>query len=90
MKFAELAEIVAKDFFETMKAEGFRTFAEMKRCYWWTTQDIKEEVDYIIRQTGEDAYIDELDGSLVILGGQDMPYRKFSGMWRSALAKMAA
>lgn len=91
MKFEELAEIVANDFFETMKEFDFQTFDEMKKCYWWTSQDIKEEVDGIIRQAkGCDAYIDELDGSLVFLDGQDMAYRKFAKMWRNALAKKAA
>lgn len=91
MTFEKLANIVADSFYQTMQEEGFETFDEMKNCYWWTAKEIKEEVDYIIRDiTGAEAYIDELDGSLVFCYGMDMEYRKFATMWRKALKKMAS
>lgn len=89
MNFNELANIVADSFYDTMQEFEFETFDEMKSCYYWTAKDIKEEVDSIIREaTGEEAYIDELDGSLVFCYGMDMEYRKFAAMWRKALKSM--
>lgn len=89
MNFNELANIVACAFQQTMKEEGFETFAEMKKCYMWTPEDIKEEVDDIIRDaTFEDAYIDELDGTLVFCSGQDMEYKRFQKLWNKALKSM--
>ncbi len=87
MTFNELANLVAGDFRETMKTEGFETFTEMAQCYWWDTNDVKDEVDYILRDaTNGEAYLDECDRTEVIIGqGASLPYREFSRMWHSAL-----
>lgn len=86
MTFIKLAKIVADDFMQTMNEQGFESFDEMKRCYWWDSNDIKAEVDSILQSVCEaDAYIDEVDGSDVILDGGIIPYRKFSAMWRKYL-----
>ncbi len=47
MNLNELVDAIVNDFIQTMKEEGFNTFSEMKNCYWWDSQDIKDEVDYI-------------------------------------------
>ena len=79
----ELAKAVADDFKATMKEFDFETFKEMAKCYCWTSVDIKEEVDAIIRQYN--AYIDELDGSEVFLNDDSVNYREFSKMWHKYL-----
>ena len=56
MTFEKLAELVADDFQKTMNEEGFETFKEMKKCYDWDAQDIKEEVDSIISELNKKAY----------------------------------
>ena len=84
----QLAKIVADDFKSTMNEFDFESFEEMSRTYRWNSVDIKEEVDAILREaTNGDAYIDEADGSLIIFnnGTDDIPYRKFSTMWRKYL-----
>lgn len=86
--FEELAKVVADGFKQVMQEEEFDTFDEMKDCYWWTTEDIKAEVDsYIQEATDGDACISD-DGTDVYLHGTDMmiSYRKFSAMWHKALA----
>lgn len=86
MTFEELAVKVADDFRETMDEQGFESFDEMKKCYWWDSNDIKEEVNSILSSVRDaDAYIDEIDGSDVILNGDTIPYRKFSAMWHKCL-----
>ena len=68
----------------------FDTFEEMKDCYWWTSQDIKEEVDFYLKEaTNGDACIGD-DGADVYYHGTDMmiSYRKFSAMWRKELKNM--
>ena len=90
LTFADLAKIVAKSFYETMKVGEFETFDEMKDCYWWTTKDIKDEVDYALRDaTDSEAYIDELDHSDVFIGNsKSMPYNQFSALWRKELKQL--
>lgn len=83
MTFEKLAQMVADDFNETVNEFGFDSFKEMAKCYCWDSADIKEEVDGIIRAIG--AYIDELDGSLVIMGDSTIEYRVFSRMWRKLI-----
>ena len=36
---------VAIDFVRAMQREGFKTFAEMVKCYWWDREDIAAEVN---------------------------------------------
>ena len=83
----ELAKIVAKDFLQTMKQEGFETFAEMKKTYWWTTADIKEEVDYIITEAARKyhssgTWLSE-DGTFVSCGIDNMDWKDF---WKLVLS----
>lgn len=86
--FEDLAKAVSDSFIETMDENDFETFTDMKETYWWTLDDIKDEIDYIIRTaTDEKAYIDELDRSDVFIGGQDMKYRAFAAMWQGNLKK---
>ena len=81
--FTELAQAVADDFRETMVEFDFETFAEMAQCYRWSSADIKDEVGWILHNLDCDAYIDAVDGSLVIFGQQSMGYQEFSRLFRS-------
>ena len=45
MTFFEAQMKVAESFAETMREFGFESFAEMRDCYWWTSNDIKKEVE---------------------------------------------
>lgn len=86
--FEDLAKAVSDSFIETMDENDFETFTDMKETYWWTFDDIKDEIDYIIRTaTDERAYIDELDRTDVFIGSKDMPYRQFANLWKSNLKK---
>lgn len=86
MTLKELAKIVADDFKQDMQEHDCETFDEMVDLFWWTTKEIKEEVDYIIRKASNgEAYIDELDGTMVFAPGEEMSYRKFSAMWHKNL-----
>jgi len=86
MTFEGLAKAVADYFKDCMKEEGFESFEEMVDCYWWTANEIKDEVDSVLRGIdGTDAYIDEFDRSDVLNNGELISYRKFSAMWHKAL-----
>ena len=88
--FEELAKVVARGFKEVMDEEGFETFDDMKYCYQMDTQDIKEEVDFYLKDaTDGDACIGD-DGADVYYHGTDMMirYRKFATMWRKELKQM--
>lgn len=73
--FAQAADIVAEEFLQTMTDEGFNTFREMQKCYWWETSDIKEEISYTL-ESKTDAWMFD-DGSYVQFGAEDMPYSEF-------------
>lgn len=84
--FGDLAKAVAEEFTKDMKEFGFDTFNEMAKSYYWTSKDIKEEVDVILRQiTGGDAYVDELDGTEVMYKDISMNYKRFNIMFRKYL-----
>lgn len=95
MTFEELAQIVADYFNGIMEEQDFEDFDEMRQCYWWDFNDIKDEVDSTIRiETNDRAYIDELDRMDVFIDfegepQQMMSYRKFSVMWHKLLKKGA-
>lgn len=76
-------KLVADDFKATMIEEGFETFADMKKCYWWTSEDIKEEVDAILRLAESDWGID-IDGD-VNNGGEYISYKSFMSKVYSAI-----
>lgn len=56
MTFEKLAKLVADDFQATMDKEGFKTFSEMRNCYCWEIQDIKDEVQQIITELAAKAW----------------------------------
>lgn len=57
----QMVKNVANYFLEEMKENDFETFEDMKQCYWWTSQDIKEEVNAVLNDYNW--AIDEVDGS---------------------------
>ena len=77
-------ELVAKSFVDTMKEEGFETFAEMKSCYDWSSEDIKSEVRYVLNlnATGEDdCYLSDDDTEILnCVDIEEISYRKFMSM----------
>lgn len=89
--FEQLAQIVADNFRDMMNEGGmsgepFESFADMRQCYKWTSNEIKELVDEFLRDIqGVYAYIDEYDGKDVFLNGDSISYRKFSLMWKKLL-----
>ena len=68
---------VANYFLTCMKDNDFESFDEMKDCYWWTSQDIKNEVDAVLKEG--DWSIDELDGSDIFDNNSNLicSYRSF-------------
>jgi hypothetical protein len=84
--FEDLAKAVATEFAKDMKEIGFDTFNEMAKSYDWTSKDIKEEVDGILRQiTKGEAYVDECDGTEVMYKDTSMNYKRFNTMFRRYL-----
>lgn len=75
----DIVRIVANEFADMMRDDGFETFKEMRECYWWDTQDIADEVKAIMGGLETGWYIDEEDGKDVINQelGIVMPYKKF-------------
>lgn len=57
----QMIKNVANYFLDCMKDNDFETFDEMKECYWWTSKDIKNEVDSILKDYNWS--IDEIDGT---------------------------
>ena len=85
-RFEMLAKIVADEFIETMGLFDYDTFEEMCLSYCWDSKDIKEEVDFIIREaTCGVAFIDEEGGKWVFYGDDMIEYRKFTRMFRKLL-----
>ena len=69
-----------------MKEGNFETFKEMKECYCWEADDIKNEVDYSISTWANDLWkADHDDGNFFMwddrshiqIGSEDMPWREF-------------
>ena len=60
-----------------MKDNDFESFNEMKDCYWWTSQDIKNEVEAVLKDN--DWSIDEIDGSDIFDNNSNVvtTYRSF-------------
>lgn len=88
MTFEILAKLVADDFKRTMDDNGFHTFSEMKKCFMWDANDIKEEVSTIVSEISNKALEDTHnasntafvadDGSFVQIGIFDeMSWGKF-------------
>lgn len=83
----EAAEYVARDFVQTMIDEGFETFQEMSRCYMWDTEDIKQEVYYILQPTN--CWMWD-DGSTVELRDECISWRAFSKLFRDYIVKLSS
>ena len=84
--FEDAAEAVAQDFVNTMKDEGFQTFEEMKRCYMWEPEEIKQEVSAILDEFTDCWMWD--DTTHVQIGIEDMPYREFKKLWTSKVKEL--
>ena len=86
--FEKLASYVAAQFKKDIEENGFDSFEDMKSCYWWDTNDIKDEVEYHIQEA--DKQSNQLicmsdDRSDVYINDDYISYRKFSAMWHKAL-----
>lgn len=74
MKFEELAKAVAETLKDMMREEGFETFEEMRRCYLWEGNDIREEICYRVKECGGDCFDDMTD---ITIGWDIMAYGAF-------------
>lgn len=81
----ELARKVADDFIESIKDGNFETFQEMCDCYWWTSRDIRGEVEYMVnKQYGNGEWWLDDDGDFTNQStGEIMAYRKFMRIVRN-------
>lgn len=77
MTIVEAQRKIANEFLTEVKDGDFETFEEMRDCYWWTSKDIKEEVRYMLKDTGW--FIDDFEGTDVmsISSGESISYRSF-------------
>lgn len=88
--FEQLAKVVADGFIECMQEGGssgepFESFEDMRMCYRWTTNEIKDIIDEILCSIPEvTAYIDD-DRTSVFLNGDFISYRKFWNMCKKKL-----
>ena len=86
MNLDYFARKVAEQFKKHMNELGLETFQELSRCYMWNSSDIKEEVDYYLREASNDeAYVDEEDGKFVYYKDETLTYKEFSHLWRKYL-----
>ena len=46
----QIVDYVRQDFVQTIKKEEFKDFADMRYCYDYTADDIREEIYYTIRE----------------------------------------
>lgn len=82
VNFEEMATFVADSFIEAMQENGFETFGDMCDCYDWDTQEIREEIETCVDETGGycyDSMVTEPNMSC------EMPYREFKKMVMSKL-----
>lgn len=76
MSLAQAQQFVANEFLETMREFEFETFEEMRDCYWWTSSDIKNEVDYMLKNTNW--YIDDSGADVINQETEEIvSYRSF-------------
>ncbi len=70
-----------------MNEEGFNTFNEIADCYWWTSQDIKMEIDSIFRiECESEVWFDNSDDwKTVLTKNEEMSYRKFISFVRKII-----
>jgi hypothetical protein len=85
MTFEELAKVVADEFRKDLEEGEFEDFEDMRRCYGWSARDVKDEVSAIITSCANDRYDAGKDGdffmyddgSMVVIGWEDMTWREF-------------
>ena len=77
MTFSDLAVQVANNLLALAKEEGFETFTEMKKSYMWESQDIKDEVYYIISHLNNSNISMWDDCSVVEIGWEQMRWGQF-------------
>ena len=67
MKIRELAELVAQELNNAVKEAECENFKEMKRLYDWEASDIRSEIEYTIRDYGNnhDSGIFSLDDGTI-------------------------
>ena len=76
--FEEAASLVAAGFMTMMIEEGFSTWREMVKCYWWSASDIVDEVRSILEDITDASMFD--DGSFIKVCGDILPYKDFKKM----------
>ena len=79
--FEDLASKVAQSSKEYIKDNEFESFEELCRCYWGNSDDIKDEIDDILRKVSE-GYIDEDDRSCICYKRDSISYHSFMKMLR--------
>lgn len=92
IQFKALADAVANVFAQDMKDNGFETFAEMRQCYMWDTEDIKGECEWIIddlgRKVGKLVYMSE-DHRHISIDGDTMEWRVWSRLLYKSIEEAA-
>lgn len=78
--FEDAAEVVAQEFVNTMLEEGFESFNEMKKTYWWEPSDIQDEMMYSVSSLTDNCSFWD-DGSVVEIDSRgEMQYKDFKKM----------
>lgn len=77
--FESLAQKIADDFNDTVKSNGYSTFKEMKRSMDLESQDIRNDIEYMIKSFTDYEYWMYDDGTLIVndATGETMSYRQF-------------
>jgi hypothetical protein len=61
-----------------MEDEGFDTFEEMRDCYWWDTEDIKDEVESVLKD--HDWFLTDDRTEVMNMNCELYSYRRFINM----------
>lgn len=81
MTFEELAKMTAGKINQMASENGYSSFKEMKKAEMWDAADVKYEIadilDEIAGEVKRDIYIDEVDGTLVFIGWNEMKWGEF-------------
>lgn len=83
MTFTTLASKIAEDFNRSVVEEGFENFKEMKNSYDWEPEDIRTEIEYMVKEYGENDHFAMMDDGSLIQFTNDWPtmsYREFKKM----------
>ena len=76
--FQEAAKIVANEFIRYMLEEDFEKFSDMKKCYQWDADDLRDEIRSILEDLTSVGMWD--DGTHVEIGMTDITYGEFKKM----------